>query len=159
MSGTPNHAKPKLSLTVQYASGATQMPPRWRLRRWVQAALACRAALTLRFVETAEGRRLNRDYRGKDYPTNVLTFVYPEERGLQLGGDIVICVPVLREEARRRHLVVEAHCAHLVMHGVLHVQGWEHETEEQAVRMEARETALLKRFGYGDPYHRRGSRG
>ncbi|CAG0966402.1 Endoribonuclease YbeY [Burkholderiales bacterium] len=159
MSGTPNRAKPELSLAVQYADGEAVLPARWRLRRWVQAALARRATLTLRFVDAVEGRRLNRDFRGKDYATNVLTFAYGEGRERRLEGDIVVCVPVLREEAKRQRLALEAHCAHLVMHGILHLQGWDHENEEEAQAMEAREVALLARFGFGDPYGRQRGRG
>ena len=160
MSDTRNPVRPELTLTVQYATGVEELPPRWRLRRWVQAALGCGAMLTLRFVDAVEARQLNRDFRGKDYATNVLTFAYgvgEQHRGIE--GDIVICVPVLRDEAKRQRLPLDAHCAHLVMHGVLHAQGWDHEDGAEARRMEKLETALLARFGFGDPYRRPEHRG
>lgn len=156
MSATPSRAKPKLMLAVQYASRAGDLPPRWRLRRWVTAALEKSASLTLRFVDEAEGRSLNRDFRGKDYATNVLTFAYGASAGREaLEGDVVICVPVLAKEARAAKRSRQAHCAHLVMHGLLHLQGWDHENEAEAEAMEAKEAQLLARFGFGNPYARR----
>jgi probable rRNA maturation factor len=153
MSVTPNRAKPELSLAVQYAAADAGLPQRAQLRRWVRAALAKQAAITLRFVDEAEGRKLNRDFRQKDYATNVLTFVYGEQgRPKRLEGDIVICAPVLAREARERRLALAAHCAHLVVHGVLHLQGWDHQREDEAHRMEAREAVVLARFGIGNPY-------
>jgi len=140
-------------LAVQYASKADDLPPRGRLRRWVAAAQVKAASLTLRFVDQAEGRALNREFRGKDYATNVLTFVYGAGgRGRPLEGDIVICVPVLAREAKRARVSCEAHCAHLVVHGMLHLQGWDHESEADAEAMEAKEAQLLARFGVGNPY-------
>ena len=155
MSATPSRAKPKLMLAVQYASKADDLPPRWRLRRWVAAAQEMAASLTLRFVDEAEGRMLNRDFRAKDYATNVLTFVYGEVgRGRALEGDIVICAPVLAKEAKAAGISRPAHCAHLVVHGMLHMQGWEHEDDAEAEAMETKEAQLLARFGFGNPYRR-----
>lgn len=134
-------------LTVQDASGGLAVPCRATLRRWVGAALKRKARVTLRFVGRAEGRRLNRDYRGRDYATNVLTFAYPELTPLQ--GDIVLCVPVLREEAARGGKPLYQHFAHLVVHGTLHMQGHDHENEADAQRMEALERRILRRLGYG----------
>ena len=121
------------------------------LRRCVAAALARDADITLRFVGRDEGRRLNRRYRGKDRPTNVLSFVYDDERDV-LRGDIVLCTPVLRREAQQQGKALAAHCAHLVVHGTLHLQGYDHVADTDATRMEAREAAILARLGYADPY-------
>jgi len=142
-------APPTLALVVQAAVADPDLPRRPTLRRWASAALERDAVVTLRFVGTREGRALNARYRGRDYATNVLTFVYDE--GATLAGDLVLCVPVLRREARERPSF-RAHCAHLVIHGMLHLQGYDHERTADARRMEARETALLAHLGYPDPY-------
>ena len=138
------------SLSVQIATSDADLPHRTTLRRWVRAALARNARVTLRFVGAREGRALNARYRGRDYPTNVLTFVYDE--GMPLSGDLVLCVPVLRREARAQGKSFRAHCAHLVIHGMLHLQGYDHERAADARRMEAREKAVLAGLGYPDPY-------
>jgi len=143
------NAGPTLTLAVQAAVADTDLPRRPTLRRWAGAALERDAAVTLRFVGAREGRALNARYRGRDYATNVLTFVYDE--GASLSGDLVLCVPVLRREARERSSF-RAHCAHLVIHGMLHLQGYDHERAAAARRMEARETELLAHLGYPDPY-------
>jgi probable rRNA maturation factor len=145
-------ASPRLSLTVQYAVAPATLPTPARLRRWVRAALAGPAAVTLRFVGAAEGRRLNAQYRGRDYATNVLTFVYDDDDNLPLSGDIVLCVPVLRREARAQGKAFADHCAHLVIHGVLHLQGHDHATAGTAAAMEHLETGLLARLRVPDPY-------
>ncbi len=121
------------------------------LRRCVAAALERDADITLRFVDRDEARRLNRRYRRHDYPTNVLSFVYDDERDV-LRGDIVLCTPVLRREARQQGKALAAHCAHLVVHGTLHLQGYDHVDDADAARMEAHEAAILARLGYADPY-------
>ena len=108
------------------------------------------AHVTLRFVDGREGRALNRRYRGRDYATNVLTFVY--DGGASLLGDIVLCAPVVRNEARAQRKTLRAHYAHLVVHGMLHLQGYDHERDDDAASMEAREVALLRDLGFGDPY-------
>ena len=152
-SATPRRsapAAPRLALDVQYAVARTGLPAPATLRRWAGAALERDVRATLRFVGLAEGRTLNGLYRGKDYATNVLTFVYDDE--VPLAGDIVLCAPVVRREAKAGGRTLRAHCAHLVVHGMLHLQGHDHETPRDAARMEARETALLARLGYGDPY-------
>ncbi len=140
----------KLSLAVQYASSAQGLPTRAQFRRWIMAALERDAQITLRIVDETEGHALNRDYRGKDYATNVLTFVY-DDIG-HLSGDIVICACVVEREAREQHKDLRAHFAHLTVHAVLHLQGYEHDNETDAVAMEARETAILMKLGYADPY-------
>ena len=116
----------------------------------MQAAIDRPADVTLRFVGEREGRMLNHRYRGRDYATNVLTFVYDDVASL--AGDIVLCAPVVRREARAQHKTLTAHYAHLVIHGMLHLQGYDHERDEDAARMEARERALLARLRYRDPY-------
>ena len=138
----------RLALSVQYAAKGDDLPARPLLRRWVAAALDADASVTVRFVEAREGRTLNRTYRGKDAATNVLAFVYD---GVS-GGDIVLCAPVLRREARQQGKTLDAHCAHLVVHGMLHLQGYDHHQSAEATRMEARETAILGRLGIADPY-------
>ena len=141
---------PRLALTTQFAVAARGRPGRRQLRKWAQAALEHDAEVTLRLVGRAEGRRLNRDFRGKDYDTNVLTFVYPEAR--PLAGDIVLCAPVVEDEARAQGKPRDAHYAHLVVHGMLHLQGYDHASDAEAAAMEARERALLAELGVADPY-------
>ena len=141
----------KLSLSVQYASEAASFPTRPQLRRWVGAAAQRPVSVTLRIVDEAEGRALNRDFRGKDYATNVLTFAYGEEAGA-LSGDIVICSPVVEKEAHEQDKPVLEHYAHLTVHGVLHLQGYDHENEPQAREMESLEVEIMRKLGFNDPY-------
>ena len=145
----------RLSLTVQYAITDDDLPGRALLRRWVLCALApriaSRVAVTLRFVGEAEGRALNRKYRARDHATNVLSFVYDNGPGMY-GGDIVLCAPVLRREAAAQGKPLTAHCAHLVVHGLLHLQGADHEAPAEAARMEASEIAIMARLGFPNPY-------
>ncbi len=145
------NSKPAFSLAVQYASEADGIPQRQQFRRWVLAALQQRAEITLRVVDEEEGQLLNRDYRGKDYPTNVLTFAYGEDGGV-LAGDIVLCAPVVAREAREQGKELRAHYAHLTVHGVLHMQGFEHETDAEAREMEALEVEIMRRLRFNDPY-------
>jgi probable rRNA maturation factor len=141
----------RLELAVQYAVPRAGLPARASIATWVGAALERPARVTLRFVGAAEGRRLNREYRGRDYPTNVLTFIYGSARGA-LEGDIVLCAPVVAREARARRKTAREHFAHLAVHGALHLQGLDHERARDAARMEARERRILARLGFGDPY-------
>ncbi len=142
---------PELRLAVQYPDGKGQVPTRPQVRRWVRAACATPAEVTVRFVGAEEGRRLNHDYRQKDYATNVLSFPY--ESGMRLCGDLALCIPVVEQEARKQEKPLEAHFAHLIVHGMLHLQGYEHETgAADAQRMEAREREILAGLGYPDPY-------
>ena len=150
-------AKNKLSLTVQYPDARLEtIATRAKVRRWVQAALLGPAEFTVRFVDAAEGQVLNRDYRAKDYATNVLTFAYNE--GEELGpeepvqADIILCTDVLQREADEQKKTVEEHTAHLVVHGVLHAQGYDHEHEEEAGEMEHLERDILEALGYPNPY-------
>lgn len=146
---------PGLQLAVQYACADTALPNRAQLRRWALAALETDVQVTLRFVDNDEGRTLNRDFRGKDYATNVLTFVYDEApaKGAPIVGDLVICLPVVQREAAEQHKPFKAHLAHLVVHGMLHLQAYDHETGAQdAAVMEQREREILARFRIPDPY-------
>jgi probable rRNA maturation factor len=150
-------AKNKLSLSVQYPDARLQATiTRQKIRRWVQAALLAPAELTIRFVDADEGRVLNRDYRAKDYATNVLTFAYNEGEELAddepTRADIILCTDVLEQEALEQSKTVEEHTAHLVVHGVLHAQGYDHEEDEEASEMEQLERDVLFALGYPDPY-------
>lgn len=126
--------------------------PRARIRRCVAAALATDAMVTVRFVDADEGRALNRDFRGRDYATNVLTFVYSEPDASVAEGDIVLCDPVVREEARLQGKPERDHYAHLLVHAVLHLQGHDHQDDASAATMEALERAILGRMRISDPY-------
>ncbi|MCB1959609.1 MAG: rRNA maturation RNase YbeY [Rhodocyclaceae bacterium] len=126
-------------------------PKKRQIRAWVAAALSRDAALAVRLVGEDEARALNRDFRGKDYPTNVLTFIY-DETGDTLNGDLVICLPVVLREAQAQGKTVAAHFAHLVVHGVLHLQGFDHENDDEAQAMEARESDILEGLGFANPY-------
>lgn len=146
-------AAAKLALTLQYASKREGLPARAEFRRWAKAALARDVVATLRLVDEEEGRRLNHDYRGKDKATNVLTFAYGEdEEGGPLSGDIIVCAPVVEREAAAQGKSLDAHYAHLTLHGMLHLQGYDHEVEHEAVAMEAVESFIMSRLGYPDPY-------
>jgi probable rRNA maturation factor len=146
--------KNKLTLAVQYADPRLKdVISRTQLRRWVQAALFAPAELTIRFVDAEEGRRLNRDFRGKDYATNVLTFAYTEDEDSEVTqADIVLCTDVLQREAAEQKKSVESHAAHLVVHGVLHAQGYDHEDDEEAAEMEGLEIEILATLGEANPY-------
>ena len=106
----------------------------------------------MRIVNAAEGRNLNSAFRGKDYATNVLTFVYHEKKSSMLMGDLVLCAPVVAREAREQGKILAAHYAHLTVHGVLHLAGFDHESEKDAKVMEAREAKVLAALGYANPY-------
>ena len=159
MSGAPNlhksalraKLKSPLRLWVQYAVECDDFAPlRPQIRRWTQAALQHPAEVTVRLVGEEEGRALNRNFRGKDDATNVLTFVY--DNVPILTGDIVLCTAVVNREAREQGKNIEAHYAHLIVHGVLHLQGYDHEAENEALLMESMETQILIKLGYADPY-------
>ena len=142
--------RPKLELAVQYAVKPENAPTRAKLKKWALAALEEDAEVALRIVGETEGRELNRDYRGKDYATNVLTFPLTDDPVLM--GDIVLCHAVVEKEALEQNKPVEAHYAHLVVHGMLHLQGYDHETDEEAEVMETLETQIVTKLGYADPY-------
>jgi probable rRNA maturation factor len=140
--------QPKLSLSVQYVCEA--LPTRQQWRRWIKAALQCDVNMTLRIVDETEGRELNKTYRGRDYATNVLTFVYDDTE--PLSGDVVICAPVVVREATEQGKVLLSHYAHLAVHAALHLQGYDHELDEEAQEMEALESTLMLKMRYPDPY-------
>ncbi|TSA15087.1 MAG: rRNA maturation RNase YbeY [Betaproteobacteria bacterium] len=149
----PERDAAKLALTVQTATRSPGLPTKAQLRRWLSAALERSAAITVRLVGTAEGRRLNLAYRDCDYATNVLSFGYCGSRQKQtLAGDIVLCAPVLRREARAQGKTLVAHFAHLTIHGALHLEGHDHQRPRAAARMEALERKILARLGFPDPY-------
>ena len=151
--------QPPLSLSLQFVRGPDMAPhraalPRHHVRRWLRAALGAdvqAAEITVRVVDAEEGQQLNRDYRKKDYATNVLTFDYTQEP--LVTADLVLCAPVVEREAREQNKSLEEHYAHLLVHGTLHAQGWDHETSAaDADEMEAYETAILQELGFADPY-------
>lgn len=147
----PANPRPTLRLSLQFPCGQhREVLPRHRVRRWLQAALACEAEITVRVVEQEEGRSLNQGYRGKDYATNVLTFDYAREPVVM--ADLVLCAPVVAAEAVQQGKTLEAHYAHLLVHGVLHAQGYDHEDDEQAEVMERCERQIMARLGFADPY-------
>jgi len=149
--------KHNLELDVQYPDTRleAELTPEL-VERWVRGALLGPAELAIRFVDADEGQTLNREYRGKDYATNVLTFAYNE--GAEIAddeptqADIVLCTDVLQREADEQKKTVEEHAAHLVVHGVLHAQGFDHETDEEAEEMEQLERDIMEALGYPDPY-------
>jgi len=144
-------ARPVLNLSLQFADASHRAQlPRHKVLRWVRAALDVPAEITVRIVGAEEGRTLNRDYRQKDYATNVLTFDYEAEP--VVVADLILCAPVVEREARDEGRSLEAHYAHLLVHGTLHAQGHDHEIEAEAQAMEARETEVLHALGYADPY-------
>jgi probable rRNA maturation factor len=132
-------ARRKNKVSVQYAAGRRGVPSAARLRRWTLGV----SGITLRIVGAREGKRINRLFRGVNRPTNVLSFA---------TGDIVLCRPVIEREARQQGKPVAAHYAHLVVHGVLHLRGYDHKKKREAARMENAERRILARLGFGDPY-------
>jgi probable rRNA maturation factor len=144
---------PALTLSLQQPEARHRaLLQRRRVARWIGAALSLPAEITVRIVGEDEGRRLNREFRAKDYATNVLTFDYQREP--VVVADLVLCAPVVEREAVEQGLDLEAHYAHLLVHGSLHAQGFDHEDERDAQRMEARESEVLRALGYADPYAR-----
>ena len=143
--------KPALSLSLQFADARHRaLLPRHKVARWLRAALEVPAEFTVRIVDADEGQALNRDFRGKDYATNVLTFDYQHEP--MVVADLVLAAPVVEAEARELGIDIAAHYAHLLVHGALHAQGYDHEADDEAAAMEARETELLLGLGLHDPY-------
>ncbi|WP_302310498.1 rRNA maturation RNase YbeY [Parasutterella excrementihominis] len=139
-----------LSLSVQNLAHFPQLPSRSKIQRWISRALENDAQITVRFVEEEEGRELNKTYRGKDYATNVLTFDYQVEPVVE--ADLVICVPVLEKESKDQNKTLEEHMAHLLVHGTLHAQGYDHMNDEEAEVMEQRENDVLVDLGFDVPY-------
>ena len=147
-------AIPKLELAIQFAVKA-ELPGRAEFRRWARSALRTDVSAALRVVDAEEGIALNRDYRGKDSATNVLTFEYgPDPDSGALTGDIVLCAPVVEKEAKEQGKALAAHYAHLTVHGMLHLQGYDHETGEvDALAMEAVESFIMQALGFPNPYN------
>ena len=145
-----------LTLSLQFAKfdGVAEhraVLQRSQVTRWIRHALAADAEITVRIVDAEEGRHLNHSFRHKDYATNVLTFDYQQEPTVL--ADLVLCAPVVEREAREQNKTLEEHYAHLLVHGTLHAQGWDHETSEQdAEEMESYETAIMQELGFADPY-------
>ena len=144
--------RPGLSLAVQYAVSQRTLPSRVQFRKWVRAALEEDASVTLRVVGKKEGRVLNYNYRKKNYATNVLTFVARYHAPFE--GDLALCAPVVAREARAQKKSLAAHYAHLTVHGVLHLQSYDHEKDADAKVMERREIQIMAKLGYADPYLR-----
>lgn len=151
--GSGRAARPALSLSLQFADPRHRaVLTRASVARWIRAALEAPAEMTVRIVDEDEGRSLNAAWRGKDDPTNVLTFAY--EQGPSIHADLVLCAPVVEREAREQGRSLEAHYAHLLVHGTLHAQGLDHERHAEAAKMEACETRILAGLGFPDPYAR-----
>jgi probable rRNA maturation factor len=143
--------RPALRLSLQQPDGShREVLARHKVAQWVRAALEAPAEITVRIVDEAEGRALNRRFRAQDHATNVLTFDY--RRRPQVVADLVLCAPVIAREARRQCKDLAAHYAHLLVHGTLHAQGWDHENAADAQAMEAREAEVLRALGWPDPY-------
>lgn len=141
---------PDLRATIQFATVQNELPSARQFRSWAKAALRVDTEVTIRIVDETEGRALNHTYRNKDYATNVLTFPLTETPHLM--GDIIICAPVVAKEAQEQHKDLFAHYAHLTVHGILHLHGYDHETDTQAELMEGLETAIVTKLGYANPY-------
>ncbi len=147
---------PALSLSLQFGALGDAQPhstalPRHKVTRWIRHALDADAEITVRIVDSEEGQALNRDFRKKDYATNVLTFDYTQAP--LVTADLVLCAPVVAKEAKEQGKTLQAHYAHLIVHGTLHAQGWDHETSKKnALEMEAREVEILGRLGFANPY-------
>jgi probable rRNA maturation factor len=139
-------------LAVQIASRLPNLPAAAEFRRWTRAALGQAAQVTVRVVNAAEARSLNSTFRGRKYPTNVLTFIYHDPGSAALHGDIVLCAPVVAREAREQNKKLADHYAHLTVHGVLHLAGYDHERQADANEMETKEVAILATLGVPDPY-------
>lgn len=144
------NASNRLNLSVQYACNREGLPLRADFVRWARAALVGGGEITIRLVDPDEGQELNAEYRGKDYATNVLSFPYDTEPVVM--GDLVICPSVVAREAAEQNKPLAAHYAHLTVHGMLHLQGWDHENDEEAQQMEDQEREILAALGYPDPY-------
>jgi probable rRNA maturation factor len=149
---------PKLALEIQFATSA--MAQKWqdlitkrKVGNWIKKALQENATITVRFVGQTESRKLNSNYRNKDYATNILTFPYELQNGIDhLSADLVICLPVLEKEARQQKKTLEQHLTHLIVHGTLHAQGFDHEDEVEAEAMEQLEISILKKLKQANPY-------
>ena len=143
--------KPTLSLSLQFADKRHKDTlARHKVARWIKAALASDAEIAVRLVDADEGLALNRDFRKQDHATNVLTFDYAKAPVVM--ADLILCAPVIEREAREQGKTLEAHYAHMLVHGTLHAQGWDHLKKKEAEAMEAREREVLAALGFDDPY-------
>ena len=147
---------PKLTIELQYASPAiestvSKAASSALIKKWIKSATPLGGLITLRFVNTAEGKKLNMAFRQKDYATNVLTFPYELSKN-QLSADIIFCLPVLQRESKEQGKLLKAHLAHLIVHGCLHAQGYDHEVRSDAKKMEALEIQILQKLGFANPY-------
>lgn len=152
----PSTTKPKLVIEIQYASAAIEkslasIASLLLMKKWVKAAMDRGGLLTLRFVNSSEGQKLNLAFRKKDKPTNVLTFPYELTKDALLA-DIIFCLPVIQKEAKEQEKLLKAHLAHLIVHGCLHAQGLDHESDKEAKKMEKREITILQSLGFNNPY-------
>jgi len=146
---------PELTLSLQFGKFKDvdkhrAALPRHKVARWIRNTLEVDGEITVRIVDAEEGQTLNREYRKKDYATNVLTFDYTQEP--VVTADLVLCAPVVAKEAKEQKKTLQEHYAHLIVHGALHAQGWDHELDEDAEVMELRETDIMARLGFKDPY-------
>ena len=156
MSANKKSTSPKLAIELQYASPAIEssvnkVASSTLIKKWVKSSTALGGLLTLRFVNAAEGKKLNLAFRQKDYATNVLTFPYELSKNT-LVADIIFCLPVLQKEAKEQSKSLKAHLAHLIVHGCLHSQGHDHESVRDANKMEALEIQILQKLGFTNPY-------
>ena len=145
--------KPALQLSLQFADAQHRSHlPRHFVARWIRAALAHPGQITVRIVGAEEGQMLNREYRQQDHATNVLTFDY--QHAPIVMADLILCAPVIAREAKEQRIPLAAHYAHLLVHGTLHAQGFDHLQDADAMRMEVRESEIMLALGYADPYRR-----
>jgi probable rRNA maturation factor len=154
---TKNQVNPhKLKIDLQYASTAIEstlnkIASPALIKKWVKSATPLGGLITLRFVNATEGKKLNLAFRQKDYATNVLTFPYELSKN-ELAADIIFCLPILQKEAKEQDKLLKAHLAHLIVHGCLHAQGYDHEAAKDAKKMEALEIQTLQKMGFANPY-------
>ena len=146
---------PDLTLSLQFSNVAKPekhraASPRHMVKKWIRHALQSDAEITVRIVDAEEGQTLNREYRKKDYATNVLTFDYTQEP--VVSADLVLCAPAVAAEAKEQKKTLQAHYAHLIVHGTLHAQGWDHDLDEDAQVMQLRETEIMAKLGFQNPY-------
>ena len=146
----------KLVIDIQYASPAIEtavshVASASLIKKWVKGVVNINGLLTLRFVNAAEGKKLNLAFRNKDYATNVLTFPYEHSKNT-VAADIIFCLPVIQEEAKEQKKLLKAHLAHLIVHGCLHAQGLDHQKKKEAEKMEAQEVMILQKMGFANPY-------
>lgn len=146
-----------ITLDLQLASGAPAIPDSKQFQLWLEAALLPfveEAEVTVRVVDEAESQQLNHSYRGKEKPTNVLSFPFQCPPGIEMSllGDLVICAPVVAHEAQEQSKTTDAHWAHMVVHGCLHLLGFDHIKDDEAEQMEAEEIQILQQLGFANPY-------